>query len=188
MLGRRAIWAILLTVKSTVGAGLALGFIASVAACSGDEGRPERDLGLDPAPEQFQTLARSLKAACEPGYEGDPQAPAFDPNQAGPHGLVFIAADGSAHALNNAIPKSWRRESLSEIELVACVSDVQSRTIEECEYLGTPRTVDRVERFVNIRLIDVRTATVAESVSLSAATQSLLVQTTRRTRKRHPMS
>lgn len=142
--------------KGPVTTGCLLALVASIAGCSDEAGPPERSLGLDPAPARFESWARSLQGVCEPAYAGDPLAPAFDPNEAGPHGLVFIAEDGSAHALNNTIPENWRPKSLSAVELVACVSDVETQSVEACEYLGTSVTVDRRQRFVDIRVIPVR--------------------------------
>jgi hypothetical protein len=126
-----------------------------LAACSAD-GQSDGALGLPQAPAAFDKMATALQRVCADGYSGNREARVFDPNLAGPHRLLFIAADGTAHALNNVIPDAWRPSSTAEVELVACTGELQEETVERCEYVGTSQfTVARKLRSLGVRIVSV---------------------------------
>ena len=124
---------------------------------------PKLDLPAPPA--ASVGLAPEFAAVCRDGYAGDPTRPAFDPTRSGPHRLLFIAADGSADALNNIVPEEWRPQAAAEVELVGCVGAIEKRESEVCHFLGTSRTLARQRHSLSARIVSPRSGASQLSVT-----------------------
>jgi len=136
---------------------------------AGGNGAEGTDVAALPAPPpELAAMAAELADVCRNDYMGDPAHRAFDPTQEGPHGLLFIAQDGSAHPLNNVVPAEWRVSSADAVELVACVGEVEAGIFEICDYLGTSATVTRRQHIMHIGVVSPQTGARMPSISLGA--------------------
>jgi hypothetical protein len=113
----------------------------------------QRTADLPAPPSELVPLAAALADVCRSGYRGDPARATFDPMVSAPHRLLFLAADGSAHSWNNVLPVAWRPTSVEQVELVACVGQVERTSIETCEYVGTGRTITRFQSSVDVQVV-----------------------------------
>lgn len=109
---------------------------------------------VPPAGGNFPALAEAVSHVCRKGYLGDASARPFDPRQPGPHRMIFIAEDGSAHPLNNFIPDEWRPSGPEEIELVACTSEVALELFENC-VVGYREVGQRFQPLLPVRVVSV---------------------------------
>jgi len=74
----------------------------------------------------------------------------------GIHPVVVVNGAGGWHKLSNTIPKTWQAQSLSELELVACVYPVQTTVIQKCEY-SRGGTAKRIQYSMEVDLFDAKT-------------------------------
>jgi hypothetical protein len=132
-----------------------------------DDSASRLDSGLPGAPPELVAIAATFAPACSTTYSGDETRAAFDPTQSGPHGLLFIAPDGSADPLNNAIPEAWRPHSAGDVQLVACVSTVSQASLEICKFVSG-RTLTRQQRSVTTRVVSPRSG-LSESFTTKGA-------------------
>ncbi len=147
---------------------LALASLAVGCGGGGTGGNGTNVGDLPAAPPALAAIAAELADVCRNDYLGDAAHQAFDATQEGPHGLLFIAQDGSAHPLNNVVPPEWRVSSSDAVELVACVGEVQAGAFEVCDYIGTSSTVTRRQHILNIDIVSPQTGARMPSISYAA--------------------
>lgn len=102
------------------------------------------------------TLVTQLGQACR----GDGVSDAAAPGGASPR---VVVVDDSGHQIDWTDREAvWRADEVSQAAYVACV-DEQDVPIEVCEYrpvpAGAPRSIERLEQFLTVRVVEARTAT-----------------------------
>lgn len=83
--------------------------------------------------------------------QGVPEAAAYDINEPGPHPVVVIYTDGTAHSWNEELQEDWKAQDITSVELVICI-EPWVQEVEECEYTdnsGASFVVTRRNFWVN---------------------------------------
>lgn len=97
-------------------------------------------------------LTAALGPACRGVAVGG--AASVTSGTAGNH-LVVLAPDGAEHVWTGHPPIAWRPMSLNDTELVACISNEETRAqIEVCDYTGGPD----ITRYSVSRVVEVHAA------------------------------
>ncbi len=84
--------------------------------------------------------------------------------ESGLHPIVLLSTLGGLHEWSYGLPVEWEPNSVSEVELVACVENEEAIIIETCQYSGGP-PVDRFIYEVVIYLMDAKTG---ETIGIQA--------------------
>ncbi len=145
------IWAANLSMLAVMASGLV------IWACGGPQ-QPAASPTSPPIPTAV-TMATSTpdpvsqaSAACQGG--AIPGAAAFDLDHV-PHSVWLVASSGERHAWESQLPQEWRADSLSQVELVACIEDGRE-LIRDCAYEPNGH-VSYYRRTANIRLVVAQT-------------------------------
>lgn len=85
----------------------------------------------------------------------------------GIHPIALIDNSGGIDSWTSQIPKEWRPDSISEVQLVAVISK-SNKAIQTCRYTGP--SVTRYQHTVEISLREAKTGKLVKSGSLSGST------------------
>lgn len=81
---------------------------------------------------QQARLEESLAVVCQ----GQAVAEAASYTGGGPHPIVLLSSSGGHHSWSSQLDDTWLPESVSEVQLVACVGEQVEHSIEVCPYNG----------------------------------------------------
>jgi hypothetical protein len=90
----------------------------------------------------------------------DVPAAAVYSNESGTHKTILFNTSGSLNRWNNDLPVNWISENTSKTELVACIGDEETFTIETCKYTGGPP----ITRYQHRRVVYIVNAKTGEEI------------------------
>ena len=133
---------------------------ASLACGTSGDSEPSSDEGAEEAAAESEAAEEEMEEAEEveevveeeeagPSLEelvasvcngvGVPEAAAYDINEPGPHPVVVLYTDGTAHPWNEEIQEDWKAQDIASVELVVCI-EPWVQEAEECEYTADSGT------------------------------------------------
>lgn len=100
-------------------------------------------------------ISEKVKSVCE-GI-GVADAVPYNSEETRLHPVIILSSSGDLHNWQFSLPKEWHPSSVNDVELVLCVGEEESYTIETCNYEKNI-TVLREKYRINLRLLEARTA------------------------------
>jgi hypothetical protein len=117
-------------------------------------------------------LGTDMMKAAEQACKGFPvPAAAGYPGSTGLHPLVLANPSGGWHSLTNKMPKAWKPNSVKDLQLVACASEVKKLEYEVCNY-SSAGEFKRYQEMINIRIVAAKTGALVEEQEVLGAIPS----------------